>query len=196
MYNSQDIKKDAGKPEIDLVPMDIVEDIAWIRMYGNRKYPGDPNNWKSVEPRRYHNALGRHVIEYLKDPYGNDEESGLPHLWHIATNAAFLCNLEDDKMRPTNDIYPKAKTKVDTKKELTVEKDKEPWEDDFIFLEDTDPKDFEGDDKPIIDGKYEFSFYGRNDWVEGYYIKEFDVVVDDKGLKMHPNYWRFVAEET
>lgn len=26
-----------------------------------------------------------------------DEESGLPHLWHLATNCAFLCELEKDK---------------------------------------------------------------------------------------------------
>lgn len=183
---NQEAKKDAGKPEIDLVPMNIVEDIAWIRMYGNRKYPGDPNNWKNVEPRRYHNALARHLIEYLKDPYGNDEESGLPHLWHLATNAAFLCELEDSNMRPTNDIYPYAKKTVDTKKELKVEP-----EDDFVFI-DFEPEKipFEGADKPKYTGKYEFSFYGKDDWTEGYYILDYDIVVDEKGLKMHPNYWR------
>ena len=43
-------KADAGKLEIDLVPMQIVRDIAQVRMYGNKKY-GDPDNWKTV-----HNA--------------------------------------------------------------------------------------------------------------------------------------------
>ena len=105
MCDSQDIKKDAGKPEIDLVPLDIVEGIAWTRMYGNKKYPGNTNNWKKVDPRRYRNALARHLIEYLKDPYGNDKESGLPHLWHIATNAAFLCSLDSDKLSPASEIY-------------------------------------------------------------------------------------------
>lgn len=28
-----------------------------------------------------------------------DEESGYPHLWHIATNVAFLCELEKEALR-------------------------------------------------------------------------------------------------
>lgn len=54
-----------------------------------RKYH-DPENWRSVEPQRYRDALYRHWLAYLEDPGGVDEESGLPHLWHLACNAAFL----------------------------------------------------------------------------------------------------------
>jgi hypothetical protein len=32
-------------------------------------------------------------LAYLDDPEGLDE-SGLPHLWHLATNIAFLIALE------------------------------------------------------------------------------------------------------
>ena len=93
--NSQKLKADAGKLKITLVPREIIRAIARVRMYGNNKYPdGGPENWKQVDPERYRDALCRHLIAYLDDPYGVDEESGLKHLDHIACNAAFLCELE------------------------------------------------------------------------------------------------------
>lgn len=87
-------KADEGKPRLSLVPRKIIWDIARIREYGNKKY-GDPNNWRKVEPQRYRDAAYRHFLRYLDDPSGVDEESGLPHLWHLATNISFLCELED-----------------------------------------------------------------------------------------------------
>lgn len=92
--SDQTAKADAGKPQITLVPRRIIWDIAAIRMYGNQKY-GDPENWRQVEPQRYKDALMRHLLKYLDDPTGVDEESGLPHLWHAACNIAFLCEMED-----------------------------------------------------------------------------------------------------
>ena len=94
----QTIKADAGKLQLTLVPRQIIRDIAEVRMYGNQKYPeGGPDNWKQVEPQRYRNAMFRHMMEYLDDPDGVDAESGLPHLWHLACNVAFLCELEGKK---------------------------------------------------------------------------------------------------
>ena len=90
---NQEAKADAGKAEIRLVPMEIVWAIAWIRMYGNRKY-GDPENWKTVEPERYRDALMRHLLHYISDPKSVDEESGYPHLWHAACNMAFLMHFD------------------------------------------------------------------------------------------------------
>lgn len=87
-------KADAGKPRLSLVPRKIIWAIAAIREYGNKKY-GDPNNWKKVEPERYRDAAYRHFMRYLDDPDGVDEESGLPHLWHLACNVAFLCEMEE-----------------------------------------------------------------------------------------------------
>lgn len=93
--NEQEAKADAGKPRLTLVPQRIIWDIAAVRDFGTKKYK-DPNNWKRVSKERYRDAAFRHFMRYLATPHGVDEESGLPHLWHCATNIAFLCELEDD----------------------------------------------------------------------------------------------------
>lgn len=99
-YFSSDItdtaKADSGKPKLTLVPRKILTAIARIREYGCQKY-GDPENWKQVEPQRFRDAAFRHFVAYLDDPSGMDEESSLPHLWHLACNIAFLCEMEDEK---------------------------------------------------------------------------------------------------
>lgn len=96
--NNQTIKADAGKLKLSLVPTEIIKAIARVRMYGNNKYPtGSPDNWKEVEIQRYRDALLRHIILYIESPYGLDEESGLPHLEHIACNVAFLCEKQKGK---------------------------------------------------------------------------------------------------
>lgn len=93
---SQAAKADAGKPRLTLVPMQIVFDVAEVREYGNRKY-GDKDNWKKVEAERYREAAFRHFLRYIDDPSSVDEESGLPHLWHLACNVAFLCEMEKEE---------------------------------------------------------------------------------------------------
>lgn len=90
----QEAKSDYGKAKLSLVPRRIIWDIAAIREYGNEKY-GSPDNWKNVEAWRYRDAAYRHFLKYLDDPDGVDEESGFPHLWHLACNIAFLCEMED-----------------------------------------------------------------------------------------------------
>lgn len=93
--SDQTIKADAGKPRLSLVPTEIINQIARVREYGINKYPnGGPNNWKKVELDRYRDAAYRHLLAYIADPKGVDEESGLPHLAHLACNVAFLCELE------------------------------------------------------------------------------------------------------
>jgi hypothetical protein len=86
-------KSDAGKPRLALVPPGLIEAAGAIRTYGTQKY-GDPENWRQVEPWRYKDALMRHLCAYLRDPAGVDEESGYPHLWHLACNVAFLIEME------------------------------------------------------------------------------------------------------
>ena len=90
--DDQQAKADAGKLELDLVPTQIIRDIAEVRMYGNQKYH-DPGNWKTVELRRYINALLRHTLAFVDKPDSVDTESGIPHYKHMACNMAFICEM-------------------------------------------------------------------------------------------------------
>lgn len=79
-------KNDAGKPRLDLLPPRAILAIGEVMTYGAAKYGA--NNWQGVEPERYIAALLRHLLAYM-DGQERDGESGLPHLWHALTNAAF-----------------------------------------------------------------------------------------------------------
>lgn len=89
-------KADSCKAQLSLVPRRIIWDIAKVRMYGvNVKYPETGRDgWRNISKERLQNAMFRHILRYLDDPDGVDEESGLPHLWHCCCNAAFLCEME------------------------------------------------------------------------------------------------------
>lgn len=94
-YPSTDTAKaDAGKPHPSYVPVEIIEAVMRVREYGNAKYH-DPDNWQTVEPERYHDAMLRHVIRAWANPYAVDPESGLMHIEHVACNIAFLLALKN-----------------------------------------------------------------------------------------------------
>lgn len=86
----QEAKADEGKLMLSLVPSQIIRDIAEVRMYGNKKY-GDPDNWKTVELKRYIDALYRHWLAFIENPTGKDDEGGIAHYKHVACNMAFIC---------------------------------------------------------------------------------------------------------
>ena len=90
------MKYDEGKPKLTLCPTEIITAVARVREYGVKKY-GDSDSWKDVEPQRYRDAAFRHFVSYINDPLGVDEESELPHLWHLACNIAFLCAMEQER---------------------------------------------------------------------------------------------------
>lgn len=92
-------KADAGKPHPSYVPVALIRAVMAVREYGTAKY-GDPDNWRRVEPERYHEALLRHALEIWHDPYAVDEESGLLHLAQIATNAGFLLEMQEEEGQP------------------------------------------------------------------------------------------------
>ncbi|MDD3307723.1 MAG: DUF5664 domain-containing protein [Acetobacterium sp.] len=88
-------KHDTGKPRPTLVPVSLINAVTEIREYGCKKY-SSPDNWLSVEPQRYRDALYRHWLAYLEGEV-SDPESGLPHIWHVACNVAFLIEMEGGK---------------------------------------------------------------------------------------------------
>lgn len=91
---NQAAKADAGKMRPTLCPVSSITAITAIREYGCQKYH-DPDNWRRVEPQRYRDAAYRHWLAYLSGEKC-DAESGLPHLWHLACNIAFLIEMESD----------------------------------------------------------------------------------------------------
>lgn len=90
--NDQEAKADAGKPRLSLVPKRIIYEIEKVRSYGTKKYK-NPENWRQVGIERYHEALLRHTLAVWDDINAIDEESGMLHLSHIATNVAFILEL-------------------------------------------------------------------------------------------------------
>lgn len=92
LMHTQSAKADTGKPRPTLVPTSLIRAVTAIREYGCQKYH-DPENWRKVEPQRYRDALYRHWLAYLEGEV-NDPESGLPHIWHVATNVAFLIEMD------------------------------------------------------------------------------------------------------
>ena len=93
---SQEAKADSGKPNLSLVPKQVIYEIEKVRSFGVKKYK-DPENWKRVELERYHQALLRHTLAVWEDINARDKESGLLHLSHIACNVAFLLEMMNDK---------------------------------------------------------------------------------------------------
>ena len=91
----QQSKADAGKPHPSYCPVALIEGVIAVREHGTAKY-GDPENWRKVEPERYHEAILRHVLEIWEDPFAVDPDSGLYHLQHIATNIAFLLQMRKE----------------------------------------------------------------------------------------------------
>lgn len=90
------VKYDAGKPRLDLLPPKAVMALGEVMTYGAAKYGAD--NWQGVAPERYTAALLRHLMAYM-DGEETDAESGLPHLWHVLTNAAFAVAITEEGRR-------------------------------------------------------------------------------------------------
>ena len=83
-------KYDDRKPRPSLVPVEAIEAIMQVREFGKAKY-ADAEDWRKVPREKWLDALLRHVLHIWDNPLAIDDESGLPALWHVITNAAFLC---------------------------------------------------------------------------------------------------------
>lgn len=92
------IKADGGKYQPTLCHPSLIEAVARVRMFGASRY-GGTETWKRVEEQRYRDALYRHWLAYIENPDGVDEESGFPHLWHMACNVDFLVEMQKERMK-------------------------------------------------------------------------------------------------
>lgn len=74
------VKHDSGKPDLSMISWELMEGLARVRMFGEKKYARD--NWKKgfLISRSCAAAL-RHIFQFLSGQT-NDSESGLCHLYH------------------------------------------------------------------------------------------------------------------
>lgn len=86
-------KNDKDKNRLDLIEPQFIEGVGEVLTFGANKY--EPNNWQNVENAedRYYAAALRHLMAWRKGETV-DEESGLSHLKHAATNLMFLLHFE------------------------------------------------------------------------------------------------------
>ena len=82
------VKHDAGKPRLDLIPFDALNDIGLVLDYGAKKY-GERNWEKGMSWGRCFGALLRHLGAYWAGE-DLDPETRLPHLAHAGCCLLFL----------------------------------------------------------------------------------------------------------
>lgn len=81
-------KDDAAKPRMDLIPTEALFAMADVLTHGADKY-GERNWERGMGRGRIVAALLRHLSSWMAGE-NNDRDSGMPHSWHVLTNAAFL----------------------------------------------------------------------------------------------------------
>ena len=102
--NTGALKFDSGKPGMNLLSREALEQIALVMDFGKQKY--DAHNWRKgfVWSRPLSAAL-RHIMAFNDGEY-KDPESGLSHLAHAACCIMFLLEFEkthkdlDDRWKP------------------------------------------------------------------------------------------------
>ena len=89
MSTEKDMKYDKDKIRLDLVDPIFIENVGRVLTFGAKKYTA--YSWRTVDdaPNRYYAAAMRHLLAYKRGEQF-DEESGLSHLSHAATNLMFL----------------------------------------------------------------------------------------------------------
>lgn len=89
MSTEKGMKFDGDKIRLDLVDPIFIENVGRVLTFGAKKYAA--YSWRTVDdaPNRYYAAAMRHLLAYKRGEQF-DEESGLSHLSHAATNLMFL----------------------------------------------------------------------------------------------------------
>lgn len=87
-------KFDSEKPMMQLFPLPVAESISKVLTFGAQKYAA--HGWKKLPDavNRYQGALLRHLAA-LQAGEEFDEDSGLPHIWHVGANIVFLIHKYD-----------------------------------------------------------------------------------------------------
>jgi len=81
------VKHDDGKLRWTLLPFAPLSEVVRVLEHGANKYSED--NWKNIDPSRYHNAAYRHLILYTEGE-DDDSDSGYSHLAHAVCCILFM----------------------------------------------------------------------------------------------------------
>lgn len=88
-------KFDEGKPSLDLIEYEFLEELAKVLDYGASKY--GRANWKhGLKYSRIISAAMRHLHKFNAG-IDLDEETKLSHLAHVAANLMFLLYYQNHK---------------------------------------------------------------------------------------------------
>jgi hypothetical protein len=91
------MKFDDGKPQVNLVPPEVIIAAAKVFEFGAKKY--GMNNWRHDIDKfpysRHYGSVMRHLLAFHSGE-DLDPESGLPHLHHALTQLMIfvMCEME------------------------------------------------------------------------------------------------------
>ena len=89
--HEEEMKLSAEKPNWNLIPMTALAEVVKVLDYGSQKY--NDHQWTQGNAERYLRSMFRHLVAYIGGEV-EDEESGLHHIAHAATNALFILSKE------------------------------------------------------------------------------------------------------
>jgi len=93
MSGGEGRKDDAGKPQMELIPPELMTAVGDILTFGAGKY--GVRNWeRGMAWSRVFGALMRHLWAWWAGQ-SRDAETGRSHLWHAACCIAFLIAYEE-----------------------------------------------------------------------------------------------------
>ena len=101
----QGVKYDDEKLDWSLVPIEAMEDVIRVLMFGAKKYA--PDNWKKVPDaqRRYYKAAMRHLTAWQRGET-LDSETNESHLAHAACCLLFLLAMPSGEALSPLDVRP------------------------------------------------------------------------------------------
>jgi hypothetical protein len=77
-------KRGSRKPPYFLVPVELMEAVAWTRLEGDVEY--EPGNWMDGDREFFVDCLGHAIEHLLLAPFDYSED----HFGHAATNIGFI----------------------------------------------------------------------------------------------------------
>lgn len=104
-------RKNTGKPRLRAILQvpKTVEAISEILLDSEKKYgPVEERGWMDYDPKETIDSMMRHMVA-LESGEIVDPESGRPHTWHIATNAAILIEITSDVSFPSSNSRSRKK---------------------------------------------------------------------------------------